>query len=315
MNAAELAVSQLTEISSLITAAQGREALLQNLNQVSPGLQFSSALSRGGWYRIGGVVNAEGKRIADNLANWAEQESAGDIVALLDKYADAEYYATRLNGQTHYLVAVTGPAAADFIQLEVEELQEELDRLIVDPAWQPDSVEEFVDPIDYPRQEPKAIGSPRYLFRRITPVAAYLDKLVDGSESTPAIQRFFQDWENSSAGEVSPLCHKWVLHLREYTDGYGEPVQQVRPISTYSDTLTELDPAACVHGATLANLIQDFDRRVGYPMAWYFYLLTRKKVSPRAAEAIHHDLQGAYDYLPPRDLRVLKAWIENPYTL
>jgi hypothetical protein len=315
MNAAELVVNQLTEISALITAAEGRDALLQNLNQVSPDLQFSCALSRGGWYRIGGVVNAEGKRIADNLTTWAEQESDGDINALLDTYADTDFYATRLNGQTHYLVASSGPGAADFIQLEVEELQEELDRMIVDPDWQPDTVEEFVDPIDYPRLDPKPIGSPRYLFRCITPVAAYLDKLADGSESPLPIQRFFQDWENSSAGEAALLCHKWVLNLREYTDGYGEPVKQVHPISTYTETLAELDPDASVHGATLANLIHDFDRSVGYPMAWYFYLLTRKKVSPRAAEAIHNDLIGAYDYLPPRDLKILNAWIANPYTV
>lgn len=315
MNTAEQAINQLTEISALVTQAQGREALLEKLNQVCPDSQFSCALNRGGWYRIGGVVDADNKRITDNLTSWVEQESDGDISALLDKYAAADYYITRLNGHTLYLVASTGQGVADFIQLEIEELQEVRDRMLVDPDWQPDSLEEFIDPVDYLRLEQQALGSPRYLFRRITPVAAYLDKLAKGSEARLSIQRFFQDWQNSSAGEAALLSHKWVLNLHEYTDGYGEPVKNVRPISTFNGILTELDPDASARGSVLANLMHDFDRTVGYPMAWYFYLLTRKKVSPRIAEAIHNDLMGAYAYLPPRDLKVLKAWIDNPYSL
>jgi hypothetical protein len=315
MNAAELEVEQLTEISSLIKAAPGHDALLAGLKQAFPGLTFSNALTRGGWYRIGGVVAADGARVADNVAAWAEQESGGDMAALLEKYADARYLATRLNGQTHYLVASSGPGAADFIQLEVEEVQEVVDRVLLDPEALPDSLEELVDPIDYQRLEPKPVGEPRYLFRRITPVAAYLEKLAASSETPLKIRRFFQDWEHSSAGESGPLCGKWVLNLREYTDGYGEPVMQVRPVTTFGGDLAELDPDATVRGAKLANLIHDFDRSVGYPMAWYFYMLTRKKVSPRVAEAIHNDLMGAYAYLPARDLKVLNAWIADPYAV
>ena len=315
MNNAELEVKQLTEISSLIEATPGHDVLLESLNQAFPGLDFTCALTRGGWYRVGGVVDFDGERIADNLTAWVEQESGGDIVTLLEKYAAGGYYATRLNGRTHYLVAPSGERAADFIQLEVEEVQEVLDRIIVDPEWQPDTLEEFIDPIDYPRQEPRPVGASRYLFRRITPVAAYLDKLAGTSESPLPIQRFLRDWETSSAGEASPLCFKWVLSLREYTDGYGEPRLQVHPMSTFTGELAELDPDASARGATLANLIHSFDRAVGYPMAWYFYMLTRKKVSPRIAEAIHNDLMGAYAYLPPRDLKVLNGWIDDPYTV
>jgi hypothetical protein len=50
-------------------------------------------------------------------------------------------------------------------------------------------------------------------------------------------------------------------------------------------------------------------------MAWYFFMLTRKKVSPRIAEAIHNDMQGAYAYLAPRDLKVLNDWMAEPYNV
>lgn len=315
MNNAQLEVNQLSEISALIEATPGHDALLASLDQAFPGLHFSCVLSRGGWYRVGGVVTRDGKRVSDNLAAWAERESGGVIAALLEKYAAAGYCATRLNGRTHYLVAPNGTGPADFIQLEVEEVQEVIDRNVVDPSWMPDTLEEFIDPVDAPRLESTPIGGPRNLFRRITPMAAYLEKLASKSEAILPLQRFIRDWALSSAGEAGALCEKWVFNLREYTDGYGEPMLQVRPISTYQGDLAELDPDASVRGASLANLIHDFDRAVGYPMAWYFYLLTRKKVSPRIAEAIHNDLMGAYAYLPARDLKVLNAWIDAPYTV
>jgi len=314
MNKAKLDI-QLAKISPAIEVMPGHDALLDNLKQVYPGLEFSCALSRGGWYRIGGVVDKGGERIADNLAAWVEQESAGDIAALLDQYAGAGYRATRLSGRTHYFVAPNGQGSADFVQLEVEEVREETDRLIGDPAWWPDTVEEFIDPVDYPRLEPTPVGRAHYLLRRITPIAAYLDKLSAKSESPLPIRRFLRDWEKSSAGEAGPLCHQWVFNLREYTDGYGEPMLQVRPMSTFTGELADLDPDASVRGVNLANLIHGFDRTLGYPMAWYFYLLTRKKVSPRVAEAIHNDLMGAYAYLPPRDIKVLNAWIDDPYAV
>jgi hypothetical protein len=90
---------------------------------------------------------------------------------------------------------------------------------------------------------------------------------------------------------------------------------EAKPVSTCVDKLEELDPDNTMQGAELANAIHAFDHQVGYPMAWYFYLLTRKKVSPRIAEAIHNDMQGAYAYLPSRDLDILNDWVADPYSV
>jgi len=37
-------------------------------------------------------------------------------------------------------------------------------------------------------------------------------------------------------------------------------------------------------------------------------MLTRRLVSHRLAEAVHADQMGAFDYLPARDLAVLRDW-------
>lgn len=100
-------------------------------------------------YRLGGVVDAAGTHVADDLEKWAEAELAvrdDDLGALCDDYADSGLTATRLTGRTHYLVASTGPAAVDFIQIEIEELQEMACHALFDADHPPGSIEELVDP-------------------------------------------------------------------------------------------------------------------------------------------------------------------------
>jgi hypothetical protein len=48
-------------------------------------------LSRGGWYRLGGVVDTAHERLSDHLETWAEHELAAhddDMATLCDAYAD-----------------------------------------------------------------------------------------------------------------------------------------------------------------------------------------------------------------------------------
>ena len=65
----------------------------------------------------------------------------------------------------------------------------------------------------------------------------------------------------------------------------------------------------------LANLIHGFDRHMGYHFAWYFHMLTLRRVSYKLAEAVHADQMGAFDYLPARDLTLLREWYDAPYSL
>lgn len=290
----------------------GLESLQQKLQQDMPELEFESVLTRKGWYRIGGVVDVDGEKISDKLADWVETESSGDAMELYQRYGAKNYFVTRLNGKTHYLVAQTGERPQDFVQLEMEELQEVMDRPLFDGESVPDTVEEIIDPFEYTRVEAKPISSPRYIFRRIIPIADYLDELIEKAEIKPPVVRFMADWARSSAGEAAPFCKHWVLSFREYTDGYGEPRFHAKPITTYDGEVPVIGDDV-PRGAELANLIHGFDRQIGYPMAWFFFMLTHKQVSHQIAEAIHGDLMGAYAYLPVRDMKVLRDWYDRGY--
>ena len=301
----------LAEVCRTLPAPSDLSSLVGAVQKILPRLEIRHAMTRGGWHRLGGVVDIDGLRIARNIAEWAESESGGDVDALLFKVADLRYFATGLNGQTHYLVAPTGPGTRDFIQIEIEQVQEVLDRCLTDPDWFPDSIAEFVDPLDFPRLEPEPVDGPRLLFRRLVRVP----DLMGSGDAGPHLRRFLDDWGRSSASETAHFCEHWVFAIREYQSRDGEGHLTAKPIPAVLTEVPGLPSAEVARGAQLANQIHGFDRALGYHFAWYFHMLTNPKVSHRLAEAVHADQMGAYDYLPARDLKILRDWYADPYGL
>lgn len=287
------------------------DELVSRLRATIPELTLGHVMSRGGWHRLGGVVDGDYRRVAQHIRTWSEGQSDGDVELLLDKCSELHGFVTRLEGLTHYLTAPTGEGAGDFIQVEIEQLQEVIDRTLWDPDWLPDDLEEFIDPMDYPRLEPEPVGAPRLLCRRVLPVRDFL-----GSEDADRdIKRFFSDWERSSAGESAHLCDHWCLGIREFLDIGGEGHLKAKPVAVGAKCLPDLPEDSVARGSGLANLIHGFDRTVGYHFAWFFHMLTRRRVSFKLAEAVHADQMGAFDYLPARDLAVLRDWYDRPYSL
>ena len=140
---------QVAELCVRVPASAGPAVLARDLAALAPELTFRQVLSRGGWYRLGGVIDADGAHVADNLEAWAERELSAhgdDMAALCDEYLDRGLHATRLTGRTHYFVAATGPGATDFVQLEIEELQETICHPLFSDDHLPTGVEELVDP-------------------------------------------------------------------------------------------------------------------------------------------------------------------------
>jgi hypothetical protein len=198
------------------------------------------------------------------------------------------------------------------VQIEIEELQEVLDRPLVDPDWFPDSVEEFLDPLDYPRLEPEPVAPAYYQFRRITAMAELLRHGGVGRQMSN-LRRFMQDWADSSANDNARFCRHWVLALRESRGQDGLPQLSAKPVPTFAGELPALSTGERVRGAALANAIHGYDRHVGYPFAWYFTMLAQKSANVALADAVLADQMGAYEYLPARDLKVLRNWECRPY--
>lgn len=288
------------------------QALRQSINHNLPGVDVQWALTRGQWYRIGGVVDGADKPVADQLRTWAEAESDGDIMTLIEKFGDRDLFVTKHLGRTHYLVAPCSDRSLDFIQIEVEEIYEVVDRPLFSDDWIPDDIEDLLDPEDGPVMDPKPISRPRYNFRQATYVADALQNIAEDAIDR-RFARFREEWEQSSAGDATRLCDYWILIFSRYHGPYGEHRIDVTPTTTFTADLPDIDQGLKEQGTGLANFIHAFDRAVGFPMAWYFFMLTSKKHFHDLAHHVHKDLMGAYAYLPAKDLKILKNWIVDPY--
>lgn len=305
----------IVETCAKTPVSAGPAGLVKALGQALPDWKFRHALGRGGWYRLGGVVDAAGQRVSDSLESWIENaldERDGDIASLIDDFAGQTLYATRLVGQTHYLVASAGDGSADFLQLEIEDLQEmRAHQLFIN---EPTTLEELVDPRGG-KDTPLPIGLPFYAFRRIQHVANFLKRMLAQKPEPAAIHRMVEDWSKSSAGGASAFHNHWVIATREHLDRYHQPVFRAQPIATLAGDPPDFDADAGTSGLKLNEALSHFDREIGYPLAWYFHMLTTKAVPHWVAQTVVEDALAGFAYLPQRDVDVVRGWLHRPYSV
>ena len=307
----------VTEACLTAPVAAGPGALGKELAKALPDWHFRHAFCRGGWYRLGGVVDGQGERIADDLERWAEAalaERDGDFAQLADDFAGQDLYATRLVGRTHYLVAPAGAGTSDFLQLEVEALQEVKGHLLFDADDLPGSLEELIDPRQS-KATAQPLGLPHYSFRRLGHVGAFLDRMLAQGAEPAAIHRMVADWEQSSAGSTSAFYNHWILAMREHLDRYQQPIFRAQPIATLDGDPPAFSAAPGTTGLPLQTALNAFDREAGYPMAWYFDMLAHKAVPHWVAQAVVEDALGGFAYLPAKDVAVVRGWLHRPYAV
>lgn len=305
----------IIEACTVAPVASGPAALTREIARRLPDLAFRQVLCRGGWYRLGGVVDAGGQGVADNLEAWAEAACAefdDDICLVLDRHARSGYWATRLLGRTHYLVAPVGRGVADYLQLEIEDLQEAWSHPLFDREPPPATLEEFVDP-RLPKDELKPLGLPRYAFRRLTHMGDALARMRTQALEPQAIHRFVADWEAGSAGHATDLANHWVIALREHMDRYRQTLTRAAPVSALNGDPPRFAAREGTRGLALHEALAAFDRHLGHPFAWFFHMLTTRAVPHWVARTVAEDAAGGYAYLPERDLAVVRDWLHKPY--
>ena len=291
----------------------GHEPLLGRLQAAAPDLGFRLACERGGWYRAGGVIRRDGRRLARNLRAWAESQldEVGPCMTLPEDWDDL--LATRIKGSTVYLVAVVGDRAWDFAQLELEVVQEVTDRELFPSDFVPEDIEDFLDPpATVARLAPTALGQAEYRFHGISHIAQLREELDLSLSTNRRFLRFLEDWEHSSAGGAVRFCDHWVLRLFRYDDRFGEDKVEATPVPQRA--APPLPAAAhAAGGSELTKILWEFDRAVGYPMAWFFHILTAQKNMYGIAEQVVKDHGRGVAYLADKDLEALRAWYNEPY--
>lgn len=314
----EATLQQLAGQIAAIPPRPHHSALLEIANQIRPGCTFRHALNRGGWYRPGGVIAADGRRVADLLEVWAKEElkdCADDVGELVERYAESGLLVTRHTGRTHYFVAAYGPAPADFLQLEVEELQEVLDRKLIDTDRLPEDMQELMDPVIPSELEAQPVGAPRYRFRRLIDMRQTLARTASGGSGNAGLPRMLSDWSHSSASSRGHFSDHWIAGLREHQDRYHNPVITASLISRHARELKPFHWNLDAGGVELSAQLQAFDRAAGYPAAWYFHLVAGTITPPKIAYAVARDLDAGFSYLPDTEVALLRAWVVAPYSV
>lgn len=316
----EATLSGLSEKIEAIPPRPHHSALLELANHLRSGCTFRYALNRGGWYRSGGVIAADGKRLADSVDSWAKTEledCGGDVGELVDRHRASGLLVTRHTGRTHYFVAAYGPAPADFMQLEVEELQEVLDRPLIDIDKLPEDLQELIEPVTPAEIEAQAVGAPRYRFRRLIDMRQTIARVSSSGagNNNAGLARLLSDWSHSSASARGHLSDHWIASLREHLDRYRNPLISASLTSRHARELKPFQWNEELSGVEMSTQLQAFDRAAGYPSAWYFHLVAGTITPPKIAYAVARDLDAGFSYLPDTEAALLRAWVAAPYSV
>ncbi|OYV16983.1 MAG: hypothetical protein CG438_1471 [Methylococcaceae bacterium NSP1-1] len=309
---------QLAKICKQTVPGQDDELLLATLQALNPDYPIRLARKGDEWYRLGGIVDMEGNRIASNLIEWTERtyiECGKNLQTLIDHARDQKLIATRQTGNTLHFVVQTGSKAEEFVQIDIDKTHEMSDRLLVNKHNPPEDLEEFIDPLDPECIETFFIGTSRYSYRRKTDVAIFMEEINKYHIEEHPVQRFMDDWNRSSALQKAVLSDDWIVRPFRHTGRFGEQIINVEIVNTQQKNVPQLDDIQGKKGVSLHNLLTRFDRQAGYPFAWFFYMVKGKLVSTHSGLTVFKDISGDFSYLPERDVAVLKDWVSTPYSV
>ncbi|MGD7036832.1 hypothetical protein [Methylotuvimicrobium buryatense] len=306
----------LADCCKKLIPGQNDESLLKTLQSLLPAYPVRLSWIGEEWYRIGGVVDRDGQRIAHDLIEWSERtyiECGRDLQTLVDHARERNLIATRQSGRSLYFVVQTGSRAEDFTLIEIDKTREVYDRLLVNENEAPEDLDEIIDPLNPTTVESVSVGATRYAYRRKTDMPLFIEAIDQHHAVEHPVRRFLDDWNRSSAGQKHRFCEDWLIRPSQHTGRFGEQIVNAEIINIRQNRLPYLEDLAGKKGNTLNGLLTRFDRQAGYPFAWFFYMVKGKLVSPYCAQAVFQDISGDFAYLPQRDEAVLRDWVADPY--
>ncbi len=304
--------------STALRGAGDDDLLLSKLQALNPEYPIRLAKTGEEWYRLGGIVDMAGHPIATDLVEWTERtyiECGKNLQILIDHAREQQLIATRQTGNTLHFVVQIGSKAEDFVQIDIDKTHEMSDRLLVSADHPPEDLEEFIDPLVPDCIETFAIGTARYAYRRKTDVSVFMTEINKYHLQEHPAQRFMDDWNRSSAGQKTVFSDDWIVRPYRHTGRFGEQQINVEIINAPQKNVPQLTDVNGKKGLSLHNVLSRFDRQVGYPFAWFFYMVKGKRISEHSGIAVFQDVSGDFSYLPERDVAVLKDWVNTPYNV
>lgn len=136
---------------------------------------------------------------------------------------------------------------------------------------------------------------------------------------TPPALRLFQDWNDSSAGRSGELfCNHWWINANKWVNK-DDGLTHYYLCPQWADAdggvdLPKIEPDWEANPYTVMGSLADFDAQVGFPFAWYGYMLHGNRISHSAGGVVARAIrEGKIRPLPECDEQVLLRWNESTY--
>lgn len=139
---------------------------------------------------------------------------------------------------------------------------------------------------------------------------AFFDANPGWFDFVPRENRFFADWERSSASANRIFTH-WAFDIHDLEHRGRREIGFIpRPLKNPAERLLA-DDGVSVHW--LMERIEAIDEEVDLPFAWFFLMTHGHWVDPDVGHTIAEGMRASRVRLPDRDAAVLLAWADNPY--
>ena len=285
--------------------------LLSYLNTCWPEVRFQHRFTRSGWFRTGGIRHQNGTLISQDMESWLETllRQSGDFEQLLMDLESLQPLVTRFNVVTHFFTASYGHTPEACWQLEVDELQEVMDRqLLNSAATEPLDLSDLTDPLYPATLEGQPLGFPVYRLGGLINVHLALEIAVNG----PSLERFFNEWTESG---LTDFHRHWFFQRHQRQNRYGVQELHLQPYAIKASSLKGHPWDLNTNATDMADQLRSFDKVAGFFGAWYFCLVAGNLVPLALAERLQEDWVNDYRYISERQSLWIGKWLHKPYRL
>ncbi|WP_114418414.1 hypothetical protein [Marinospirillum perlucidum] len=287
--------------------------LLEYLREVWPEMEFQHRLTRSGWYRPGGVLSSTGQELGKDLEAWLNQslEKVQDFDQLLVDLEVIQPLVTRYNGATHFFTARYADRPEACWQLEVEELQEVMDRRLLNEQGDlPEDIADLLEPLQPALLDGQPMGAPVYQLGCLI----NLHEALADAVNEPLLRRFFQEWQRGPASNAD-FQQFWFFQRHESLSRYGVNQLRLQPHAINAKQLKTLPWDLDADATGVSTQLRAYDKVAGYSGAWYFGLVAGNLVPRELASRLQEDWLSDFRYISENQHALVVSWLHQPYTL
>lgn len=341
------------EIAGLInglSAAEGIQTIVSALEDRFP-WSFRAAMIHDGAFRPNvALYEAEGNKIADNVAGWIEVEVAtnGNVGATVKKWKSANLVRSKQKIDKYVLTAQLSADPSDLMLVKVDIFQEVTHKIFGSRWWGYEDLDDLMEgySTEDAVEEEKPIGAPCFHFSRVDHLPELLSRITSSEvarrrlhaeshvverrqgrtgekitvpflEAYPDflnyrhyVARLIEDW-----GRIGPpisFGDFWNVDIRSWTNDIdGTEEFKIMPRPADLQAIPKIELADNLWD--IMKQCEIVDTAAGFPFAWFFHAVYGNRMSSDAIRVICEGIEKKKIQFPSAQNQVLMDWAKESY--